>query len=98
MYKEYLITGIVLLLSIGQVFSQDTSKNSKNNQATLIPFADPNHDSARIDRNMHKPHAEINLRGAAVPGTTSGTLGSSVNPNTRFVIPFDGNKKKPGSK
>jgi hypothetical protein len=98
MYKKYLITGIILLLSIGQVFSQDTSKNSKNNQVSLIPFTDPNPDSARVDRNINKPHAEINLMGASVPGTTSGTLGSSVNPNTGFVIPFGGNKKKPDSK
>ena len=94
MYKKNLIIGITLLLSVSQCFSQDSAKKNDNPQATLSQLTDPNSDSAKIERNLDKPHAVINLNSAtAAPGTTSGTLGSSVSPNTEFVIPFGGKKK-----
>ena len=89
--KKIMITYCMSLLG-SIAFCQDTAAVSKANPA-LLSVQDP--DSAKVDINTDKPHAEVNKNiGTSVPSTTSGTLNSSVNPNTQFVIPFGKSKAK----
>lgn len=82
----------ILSLSITTGLTQDTSKvlNNKNLKSN-ITFENSN-------TSYLKPHMAINATGGrSVPNTTSGTLGSNVNPSTEFVIPFNKSKRKVNS-
>ncbi len=52
-------------------------------------------DSAAIIKDNNKAHAVLNTNtGTATPETTSGTMNSTVNPNSQVIIPFGHKKKK----
>lgn len=100
--KNLLLTAIVtiLLLSVVAGFSQDTSKlsagrHSKNNSDSLA--TDPNAGVVNSKRTRGAHSTVDPNRGTIIPTTTSGTLGSSVNPSTQLVIPLHKNKRKSNS-
>jgi hypothetical protein len=105
MKKKYLLLIVmttILLFSVSEGFTQDTSKLSagkhlKNNSDTLS-VVDPNAGMANPNQAPGKAHSAVETnRGTMIPNTTSGTLSSSVNPNTQFVIPLHKRKRKSNS-
>jgi hypothetical protein len=97
----FIVIMTIFLLSVTEGFSQDTSKLSagrhlKNNSDSPATV-DLNTRVAKSKR-VHRTHSAVNSnRGTVIPTTTSGTLGSSVNPNTQLVIPLHKNKRKSNS-
>ena len=91
MKRKYLLFSSILSLSITTGLTQDTTKVLSNkNLKSNITFENSN--------TYLKPHTVINSRGGTtVSNTTSGTLGSNVNPSTEFVIPFTKPKRKENS-
>jgi hypothetical protein len=101
--KNLIVTVIVtiFLLSVTAGFSQDTSKLSagrhlKNNSDSLATVH-PNAGVVNSKRTRGTHSAVDSNRGTVIPTTTSGTLGSSVNPSTQLVIPLHKNKRKSNS-
>ncbi len=90
---------IVLLLYVTSVFSQDTSRLPGINKQVMNNKAKSNA-SAKGDTVNPIParrsvHSEVNSNaGTNLPNTTSGTLNSTVNPNTQLAIPMHKRKKK----
>jgi hypothetical protein len=93
---------LVIFVMAENGYSQDTSKSAgtqfRNNSDTANQIADPNAPAGNINQVTARPHSAINTnKGTAVPSTTSGTLNSTMNPNTQFVIPLH-KKRKPKAK
>ncbi|MEP6950631.1 MAG: hypothetical protein ABI863_15205 [Ginsengibacter sp.] len=101
-YFVFIVIHTILLFSVAAGYGQDTSKLSaekhlKNNSDTLTT-TDPNNGVADPNKAPGKPHSTIESNsGTMIPATTSGTMGSSVNPNTQFVIPLHKSKRKSNS-
>src|SRR5579862_1474668 len=101
-YWAFIVICTILLFLVATGFGQDTSKlpvdkHAKNNPDTLTTI-NPYNAGGDPNKAPGKPHSTIEPNsGTMIPTTTSGTLGSSVNPNTQFVIPLHKNKKKSNS-
>ena len=94
---QLLITAIFILLA-GTVFSQDTSKLQTHKLQRKDPRSLAYKRDSAILNNRNKAGVITNSNsGTNGASTTSGTLGSPVNPNTNVVIPMGNGKKAKNS-
>jgi hypothetical protein len=103
MDKKYLITATIFSLSAVTGLSQDTSKlpvgKQLKNNTTSLQVVNPDSGIINSKAGSDKVHTLIKLNsGTSIPSTTSGTLNSSVNPNTQIAIPLGKRKRNPNSK
>jgi hypothetical protein len=96
MKKKSFIAGIVLIMASYPGWSQDSATNKQplKSESTLSSPIYP--DSGLVNSSLKKgARSSVNPNnGTNIPGTTSGTLNSSVNPNTELVIPIRKKRKK----
>ncbi len=84
-----LILSTIFLFAMQAVYAQDSSGLSKSNKLPNDTIVQSTH------KAKHKARTRVDKNsGTSIPNTTSGTLNSSVNPNTQMVIPLSKSKKK----
>lgn len=97
MIKLILITSMFLFM-IPAVYSQDSPRTTVNKKLQHKPGLLTAKDTANAlmaSPNSNKAHVEVNSNsGLNAPATTSGTMNSTVHPNTDMAIPLHKRQKK----
>jgi len=98
MKSRQLLISMGLIFLAGTAFSQDTSKLHPDKQQRKDPRSLAYKRDSAIINNRGKAGVITNSNvGANSTSTTSGTLGSPANPNTKVVIPMGNGRKAKNS-